>query len=279
MTSTALDAILSGEPPAAVETLRRMGVAEPISTAIVLGTGLGSMADAVESAIVAPYADLPGFPQSKVSGHAGRLVIGQLEGQRVALLQGRSHYYESGAAAAMATPLATVAALGARTVLLTNSAGSLRNTWHPGTVVVISDHINYAGMNPLIGDTSDKRFVSMTEAYDRRLRERLHKAAASVGLKPQEGVYIWFSGPSFETPAEVRMARLLGGDVVGMSTVPETILARRLGLRVAAISVITNFGAGIGGADPSHSETKDVALAGTIALRKLARAFIKMRDD
>ncbi len=276
---TSLADILSGAPPAAVAALKARGVEAPVTTAIVLGTGLGALADAAENAVAVPFSDLPDFPTSGVSGHAGRLVVGTLEGQRVALLQGRAHYYESGDAAVMAAPIATLAALGVRILLLTNSAGSLRNAWHPGSVAVISDHINLTGRNPLIGDESDARFVSMTEAYDRRLRERMHKAAASVGVKTQEGVYMWFSGPSFETPSEVRMARLLGADLVGMSTVPEAILARRLGLRVAALSVVTNLGAGIDGADPSHAETKDVALTGAISLRKVARAFLRLRDD
>ena len=276
---TSLADILSGAPPAAVAALKARGVEAPVTTAIVLGTGLGALADAAENAVAVPFSELPDFPTSGVSGHAGRLVVGTLEGQRVALLQGRAHYYETGDAAAMAAPIATLAALGVRILLLTNSAGSLRNAWHPGSIAVISDHINLSGRNPLIGDTSDARFVSMTEAYDRRLRERLHKAAASVGVKTQEGVYMWFSGPSFETPAEVRMARLLGADLVGMSTVPEAIIARRLGLRVAALSVVTNLGAGIDGADPSHAETKDVALTGAISLRKVARAFLRLRDE
>jgi purine-nucleoside phosphorylase len=276
---TSLADILSGAPPAAVAALKARGVEAPVTTAIVLGTGLGALADAAENAVAAPFSELPDFPESGVSGHAGRLVVGTLEGQRVALLQGRAHYYERGDATAMAAPIATLAALGVRILLLTNSAGSLRNAWHPGSIAVISDHINLSGRNPLIGDASDARFVSMTEAYDKRLRERLHKAAASVGVKTQEGVYMWFSGPSFETPAEVRMARLLGADLVGMSTVPEAILARRLGLRVAALSVVTNLGAGIDGADPSHAETKDVALTGAISLRKVARAFLRLRDD
>lgn len=277
--STSLAEILSGAPPAAVSALKARGVEAPFTTAIVLGTGLGSLAEAAEDAVAVPFSELPDFPASGVSGHAGRLVFGRLEGQRVVLVQGRAHYYETGDGAAMAAPIATLAALGVRILLLTNSAGSLRNTWHPGSLAVIGDHINLTGRNPLIGDSSDGRFVSMTNAYDRRLRERLHKAAASVGVKMQEGVYMWFSGPSFETPAEVRMARTLGADLVGMSTVPETILGRRLGLRVAALSVITNLGAGIDGANPSHGETKEVALTGAISLRKVARAFLKLRDE
>lgn len=271
--------ILSGRPPPALAALRARGINAPVATAIVLGTGLGALADEVEEAIAVPFADLPGFPASGVSGHAGRLVVGRLEGRRVALLQGRAHYYEAGEAAVMAAPLATLAALGVRTLLLTNSAGSLRADWRPGRIVAIADHINLSGANPLIGDGSDRRFVSMTDAYDPALRADLRAAAAEAGLPLGEGVYVWFSGPSFETPAEIRMAQRLGGDLVGMSTAPETILARRLGLRVAALSMITNLGAGMEGAAPTHAETKEVALAGAAALRSLARGFIRLRDE
>lgn len=254
--------------------LRARGVDE-IDTAIVLGTGLGSLAEAVSDATVIAFRDIPGFPGSGVSGHAGRLVCGRLEGHRVAVLQGRVHYYEHGDARAMAVPVETLALLGARTYIATNAAGATRADWTPGTLVAISDHINFSGLNPLIGEMSDARFVSMTDAYDPALRAALHASARSAGLALREGVYMWFSGPSFETPAEVRMAAMLGGELVGMSTVPEVILARRFGLRVAAISLVTNLAAGIEGASPSHAETKDIAQAGAFGMMRLLRAFLK----
>jgi purine-nucleoside phosphorylase len=257
----------------AVRILQARGVSHKIDFGVVLGTGLGRLAEAVESAIVVPYSELPDFPVSNVSGHEGKLVIGRLEGAYVALMQGRAHYYEKGDARVMATGLETFARLGAQAVLLTNSAGSLHADWHPGSLVVINDHISFSGVNPLIGAASDERFVSLNNAYDLRLRMRLKRASASASLSLREGVYMWFTGPSFETPAEIRMARALGADLVGMSTVPEVILARYFGLRVAAISVITNFAAGIAGANPSHEETKQVALAGAAALRRLTGAF------
>ena len=264
---------------AALHILRARGVLAPVATAIILGTGLGPLADEALNAIAIPFADLPGFPRSGVSGHAGRLVIGDVAGARVALCQGRAHYYERGDARAMAAPLDTLKALGVTTLLLTNACGGLREDWPPGSLVALSDHINYSGMDPLIGVAADTRFVSMTNAYDPALRARLSRAARSAGVPLKEGVYMWFSGPSFETPAEIRMARILGADLVGMSTVPEVILARHLGLRVAAISMITNFGAGMGGSSPSHGETKEVAARGGAALKALVRAFLKTTDE
>lgn len=264
----------------ALEVLQSRGATEPVEMAIVLGTGLGSIAEAVEEPVVVPYADLPGFPEVVVSGHEGRLVIGSWEGSRVAIMQGRAHYYETGNAAAMETPLETLALLGAQIVVLTNSAGSMHPDWYPGSIVMISDHINFSGVNPLIGAGSDSRFVPLADAYDRHLRARLRRAAISAGTANlKEGVYMWFSGPSFETAAEIKVAKLFGADIVGMSTVPEVILARRLGLRVAALSVVTNFATGISGGNPTHSETKNAALSGSVGLKRLIRAFVRARED
>ena len=264
----------------AAAVLAARGIAGPAETAIILGTGLGAIADALEGAVAVPYADLPGFPAAGVSGHAGRLVCGTWEGARVVVLEGRAHYYETGDAGAMRVPLETVARLGARHVIVTNSAGSLHMDWYPGSMALIADHINFSGLNPLIGTAGDDRFVPLAEAYDRHMRLRLKRAAVQAGVTAlREGVYMWFSGPSFETPAEVKVAKLLGADLVGMSTVPEVILARRLGLRVAGLSVITNFATGISSGNPSHIETKDVALGGSIGLKRLLRSYFRARDD
>lgn len=265
---------------AALAVLEAQGVAGPFEAAIVLGTGLGAIADALEGAVAVPYASLPGFPPAGVSGHGGRLVAGTWEGSRLLVLQGRTHYYETGDPAAMRVPLAVVSRLGTHQLLLTNAAGSLHPDWYPGSMALISDHINFSGLNPLVGTTGDDRFVPLADAYDRHMRLRLKRAAMQAGVTAlREGVYMWFSGPSFETAAEVRMAKLLGADLVGMSTVPEVILARRLGLRVAALSVITNFATGISGGSPSHGETKDVALGGSIGLKRLLRSYFRARDD
>lgn len=256
------------------EALTARGVSETIECAFVLGTGLGRIADDLEDAIAIPYADIPGFPKGDVSGHARQLWFGRLEGRRVLILQGRAHYYETGDAAIMRVPIAVLTKLGNPPLILTNAAGSTRPDMKPGALVLISDHINFSGPNPLVGETGDERFVSMTNAYDPRLRQRIKRAAQAAGINLNEGIYMWFSGPSFETPAEVRMARLLGADLVGMSTVPETILARRYGIRVAGISTVTNLAAGIEGASPSHSETRDVAASSSASLRRIFKALM-----
>lgn len=231
-------------------------------TAIVLGSGLGSLVNEVTDAIHIPYAEIPGFPESAVSGHAGELVAGYLGGQPVIMLAGRVHYYEQGDASAMRPAIEALCGIGVQSLILTNAAGSVRQDMPPGSVMQITDHINYSGMNPLIGEESDRRFVGMTSAYDADLSIAMRNAAIRAGVPLFSGVYMWFSGPSFETPAEIRMARTLGADAVGMSTVPEVILARFFGMRIAAASVITNYGAGMTGAELSHEETKDMAPIG-----------------
>ena len=249
----------------------------PYSVGIVLGSGLGGLADAVSDAIRVPYADLPGFPASGVSSHRGELVAGWLEGVPVVMLAGRAHYYEHGDAAAMRVPIETLRQLGCDTLLLTNAAGSLRTEVGPGEIMLVTDHINFAGTNPLIGIAGDRRFVGMTGAYDADLRAGLLAAAEREGIRLATGVYMWFSGPSFETPAEIRAARILGADAVGMSTVPEVILGRYSRLRVAAISTITNFAAGMTGAELSHDETKALAPVGAAKLGRVLRRFLRDR--
>jgi purine-nucleoside phosphorylase len=254
--------------------LRAHGFDGRFDCAMVLGSGLGALADELENPASVPYAAVPHFPHGSVSGHAGRLVAGRMQGRRVLLFQGRAHYYETGDAAAMGVPIATVRALGGPPLLLTNAAGATRPELRPGSLVMITDHINFSGSNPLFHEPSDARFVSMTDAYDKGLRAAIKRAAVAAGVAVDEGVYMWFSGPSFETPAEVRMARMLGADLVGMSTVPEVIMARYHGLKLAAISVVTNWAAGIAGAAPSHRETKDVAAASAGDLARVVRAFV-----
>ncbi|OCW58058.1 purine-nucleoside phosphorylase [Hoeflea olei] len=242
--------------------------------AIVLGSGLGGLVDTIDDPVRIAYADLPGFPESGVSGHAGEVVAGHVGSTPVMMLSGRVHYYEHGKADAMRVPLEALQGIGVTHLILTNSAGSLREAMPPGSVMRITDHINFAGANPLFGEPSDRRFVGMTNAYDPDLSARLTAAAEATGTDLHEGVYMWFSGPSFETPAEIRMARTLGADAVGMSTVPEVILARFLGLKVAAASVITNFAAGMTGGELSHQETKDMAPVGGKRLAALLNRMI-----
>jgi purine-nucleoside phosphorylase len=247
-----------------------LGTLKP-TIAIVLGSGLGPLAEEVENAVRVPYADLPGFPPSGVSGHAGEVVAGKFGGSDVLLLAGRAHYYEHGDAAIMRPALETLAALGIDRLVLTNAAGSLRTDIPPGSVMLITDHINFSGSNPLFNEPSDRRFVGLTEAYDAKLRAALEASATATGTPLQQGVYMWFSGPSFETPAEIRMARIMGADAVGMSTVPEVIIARFLGLRVAACSVVTNLAAGMSGSELSHQETKDMAPIGGARLATILK--------
>jgi len=246
---------------------------------IVLGSGLGSLVEAVSDPLRIPYADLPSFPISSVTGHAGELVIGRLGAVPVIMLSGRVHYYERGDANAMKAPIEVLKGLGVTSLILTNSAGSLREDLAPGSVMRISDHINFSGTNPLIGLDGDERFVGMTNAYDAGLAARMEAAAEKLGIPLSSGVYMWFSGPSFETPAEIRMARILGADAVGMSTVPEVLIARYLGLKVAAASVITNFGAGMTGGELSHAETKDMAPIGGRRLAAILAEMIAGGDD
>ena len=258
--------------------VERLGGLAP-TVAVVLGSGLGNLVEEIENAIRVPYAELPGFPQSGVTGHAGELVAGILSGSPVIMLAGRSHYYEHGNAAAMRPAIEVLAGIGITTLILTNAAGSLHAEMPAGSVMLVEDHINFSGTNPLIGEASDRRFVGLTETYDADMRAAILAAAESVGVRLHRGVYMWFSGPTFETPAEIRMARILGADAVGMSTVPEAILARFYGLRVAACSVITNLAAGMTGVELSHEETKDMAPIGGARLAMVLRELLKGRLD
>jgi purine-nucleoside phosphorylase len=262
-------------PDAAIAALKARGLDSLPPLAIVLGSGLGAFADEARDAIAMSYTDIPGFPIPTVEGHAGRLVVGAIEGKRVVLLQGRGHYYERGDANAMRIAINAFRKLGGEALLLTNAAGGLNKEWVPPSLVAITDHINFSGANPLIGYVGPDRFVPLTKAYDETLLDHLREAARSTSVALHEGVYMWFSGPSFETPAEIRAARILGADLVGMSTVPEVILARRAGLRCAAVSVVTNYAAGLAGGDPNHEETQAVASQAADRFKRLLRAFIR----
>ena len=255
-------------------TIRTRAGDAPVRLGLILGSGLGHLAHEVDGVAI-PYAELPGFPHVGVSGHNPQLHIGQLEGIRVAVFGAREHYYENGNPRAMLLPLQVLQALGAEAVLVTNAAGSMRADIRPGDLMLLSDHINYNGLNPLIGEKTDARFVPMTDAHDPGLRAALGAAAARQGLPLPEGVYCWYSGPSFETPAEIRMLKTLGGDAVGMSTVPEVILARFLGLKVAAISTITNMAAGLSNERIGHEHTKAMAPLGAAKLERILREYLR----
>ena len=243
--------------------------------ALVLGSGLGGFVDNVEKAIRIPYMELEGFPAGGVSGHAKEIVAGYVSGVPVLVLAGRVHYYEHGDAGAMRPVLETLSAFGITHLILTNAAGSVREDMPPGSVMMLTDHINFSGSNPLFGEPTDRRFVGLTNAYDAGIRAAIEKAARQEDVDLKKGVYMWFSGPSFETPAEIKMARIFGADAVGMSTVPEVILARFLDMKVAACSVITNYAAGMTGEELSHQETKDMAPIGGERLARILKNVVK----
>jgi len=250
----------------------RAGAVAP-KIGIVTGSGLGAALDAVEVAARLPYGEIPGFPISTVPGHAGVLLLGRLAGQEVACLNGRVHGYEGHALEAFRLPLRGLRALGCESVVLVSTVGSINPEIRPGRMVLVRDHINVTGFNPLFGANDaavGPRFPMMVDAYDPGLRGQARRAAGRAGLNLAEGVMVHNSGPSFETPAEIRACRLLGGDLVGMSMAPETIIARHCGLKVLGIGVVTNMGAGLSDHAPSHEET----LAGAAAVAgDLARLF------
>jgi purine-nucleoside phosphorylase len=244
---------------------------------LILGSGLGTLADAIEDAVRVSYADIPGFAASTVAGHAGRLVGGRLEGRRVLAFQGRYHAYEGHPAEALALPVRTAAVLGARTLVVTCAAGGVNPERRPGDLMLLEDHINLMGRNPLVGPVlpGEERFPDMTRAYDPGLLDMAEAVAERESIVVTRGTYAALLGPSYETPAEVRMLGLLGADAVGMSTVPETIAARARGLRVLGIALITNAAAGVSG-EPLHHD--DVVAAGAAAaepFQRLMRGILK----
>jgi xanthosine phosphorylase len=247
---------------------------------IVLGSGLGAVAEAVEDPVVVGYEELPGFPRPSVEGHAGKAVIGSIGGVPVTVLQGRAHLYETrppGDPDAVRTPVRALRAAGASVLVLTNAAGSLRPEVGPGSLMAITDHINLTGVNLLMGPNDDSigpRFPSLRDAYDPALLQTLRESARDARVDLAEGVYLAVTGPSFETPAEIRAFRTLGADAVGMSTVQETIVARHCGLRVVAVSVITNLAEGMIDEALSHEQTLSAAHAGAAELSRLLLEFI-----
>lgn len=260
-----------------VEQIRRRAPGFTPRLAAVCGSGLGGLADAVNQTAIIDYAELPGFPQPTVAGHAGRLILGRLAGLPVAVLQGRAHGYEGGGYAAMATALRTMKGLGAETLLLTCAAGSLVSDMGPGALMTIADHINLFGFSPLLGPNDDAvgpRFLDMTDAWDPALRALMRIAAAETGVRLFEGVYAAVPGPHFETPAEVRALARLGADAVGMSTAPDCIIARHCGFKVVGAACITNYGAGMAGASAmSHEQTLAAAAVGANDLSRVIAAF------
>jgi purine-nucleoside phosphorylase len=253
--------------------IRDQAGSAPVEIGFILGSGLSGFARTVDGAAI-PYDRLGGFPVPSVSGHSPILSVGTLEGRRVAVFGAREHYYEHGNPAAMRLPLEVLAELGAERLILTNAAGTMRADIPPGELMLVADHINFSGLNPLIGEPSDARFQAMAGAYDPAMRAALKAAAAELDIFLKEGIYAWYSGPSFETPAEIRAIRALGADAVGMSTVPEVILARFLGFKVAALSAVTNMAAGLSDEALSHEHTKAMAPLGAEKIERLLRAYL-----
>ena len=235
---------------------------EPVLIGMVLGSGLGDLAEQLEKRIYISYKDIPFFPVSTVFGHKGRLVVGILEGKRVMCMQGRFHYYEGYGMDQVVFPIQVMHAMGIDNLLVTNAAGGVNTSFKPGDLMLITDHIKLIADSPIRGPNNDKlgsRFFDMTNTYDKALMEIARKEAASLSLKVQEGVYMFFSGPSYETPAEIRAARTLGSDAVGMSTVPEAIAASHMRMKVLGISCITNMAAGILDQPLSHEEVMETS--------------------
>ena len=228
---------------------------------LVLGSGLGAFARSLEKATAIPYGDIPRFPVSTAIGHSGELVVGHCQGVPVAVMSGRAHYYEGYTMQQVVFPVRVLGRMGVKTLILTNAAGSVNVNYKPGELMVLSDHINLMGSNPMIGPNDDElgqRFFDMSETYDPHLREIAEKACWKAGVTVRKGVYLALSGPSYETPAEIRMLRTLGADAVGMSTVPEAIAARHMGIRVLGISCITNMAAGVIKKPLDHREVLEV---------------------
>lgn len=244
---------------------------------IVLGSGLGGLADALEDAVAIPFEELPGWPPATAPGHHGRLLLGRLAGKPVVMLQGRMHLYEGNAVGLVVQPVLLFRRLGARAVILTNAAGGLDPAFGPGTLMVIRDHINLTGENPLLGPNADAigpRFPDMTTAWSPRLRTQLHAAGEAEGIDMAEGIYIALTGPSYETPAEVRMYASLGGHAIGMSTVLECIAARWAGLEVCGVSLVTNAGAGYSGEPLTHEEVLAAGAEAGPALGRILSRFV-----
>ena len=257
----------------------RLGSLAP-HVGIVLGSGLGAAAEAIANPVVVPYSQIPHFPQSTVEGHSGRIVAGLLGGAPVVLMQGRVHFYEGYSPLQVTFPMRVLGALGIRAVILTNAAGGIQAGYHVGQLIVLADHINMMGWNPLNGPNDPRfavrpgaglRFFDMTEAYSIELRELAKTAAKEEGFALEEGIYLATPGPSFETPAEIRAFRALGATLVGMSTVPETIVARHMGIEVLGISCVTNLAAGLGAARLSHLEVMETGKQAEIRLAGLLK--------
>ena len=246
--------------------------------AIILGSGLNSYADTVEGAKIVDYSDIPGFPVSTAPGHKGRMVFGNIEGKNVVLMQGRFHCYEGLSAKETVIPIRTLIMLGVKSIIITNAAGGINEEFEPGDLVLVKDHINFTSLMPLTGQNMDEfgeRFPDMTYAYDKEYMDIFLKSAKEENIVLKQGVYAMMSGPSYETPAEIRALRILGADLVGMSTVPEVVAAVHAKVRVAVISCVTNMAAGILDKPLTHEEVLETGQKVSVDMYKLFNAFLK----
>lgn len=244
---------------------------------VILGSGLGDMADTVEERTVIKYSEVPNLPVSTVQGHAGQFVVGKLNGKKVIMMQGRFHYYEGYDISTLTLPIYIMKNLGVKSLIVTNAAGGVNTSFKPGDLMIINDHINFCGNSPLIGKNDDKigpRFPDMSEAYSKEYVKLAHEVSHDLNLKLQEGVYMMFSGPTYETPSEVRMARILGADAVGMSTVPEVIAASHCKIKTLGISCITNMAAGILDQPLNHDEVIETSAKVKSQFVKLVKEII-----
>ena len=239
---------------------------------IILGSGLGNLVDGFKDSVSLKFEDIPNFPVSAVKGHRGEVVAGTLSGVNILAFSGRVHYYEGYTMQEVCFPVKVMAGLGVEKLIITNAAGAVNEAYSPGDIVVISDHINLMGDNPLRGTTN---FIDMTEAYNRALRALAHDVASRLGIKLKEGVYLVLSGPSYESPAEIRMMRHMGADIVGMSTIPEVIMANSLGIKVLGLSMVTNMAAGITGKPLTHDEVIETTQKGADQFKRLVSGIIE----
>lgn len=277
VTEEGMDMLNTGKPTEALSAISRRTALKP-KVALILGSGLGKVADSLENPTSIPYEEIPYWPRTTAIGHAGKLVTGMLENVPVVVMQGRVHYYEGYDMDEVTFPVRIFGEMGVKTLFITNASGGVNLGYAPGDLAAIYDHINFMGTNPLIGTNEDKwgpRFPDMTYAYDREYLDILTETARSEGIVLHKGVYIAFTGPSYETPAEIRMARTMGADLVGMSTVPEVIVANHMGMRVAAVSCVSNHAAGVTHEKLHHQEVLDGMARAADSLSVLIRGFLK----
>ncbi len=270
---------MDGKLEAAADRIRDIGGSEPLTMAILLDRGMEGLLEGIQDAVTLHFRDLPGFPAAADdASNDGTLTIGTLEGARIACLSGYGTYADTGDLNAMAFPFETLTLLGCTVLIMANGVTSVKADFLTGHLVNIVDHINLSGLNPLIGAASAGGYMSLAEAYDGRLQRRLRRATVSAGVTFQDAVQMWFPGPVFATPAEARVARSLGADVIGHSFIPELIVARRIGLRVLALGAVAGFSAGFQNGNPTHASFRAGCLQGVISMRRLWRAFLRVKE-